>query len=219
MTGRIRGWGARGRFPFEGRSLVVASWMGVLRAIPLMLGLALVSGCEAEDPFDTPTARYVSPTYGFSVAYPDTMDLREDTPERIMIGFSAGDGFDPHVEIVVESDTADSFESLVERKARDSCLAEGGGIFVRCTNVQRNGRLRAKSRDRGDVLYMTVEIAESTDGPAVESMARGPYIGFRLESEADTSRVLFVRAPLTRQLRETDVDLVTNVARSLEIED
>jgi hypothetical protein len=192
----------------------------LVRVPALLLFVALATGCrgESEGGFEVPTARYVNTTYGFSIEYPDTMDIREYTPERISIGFAAGDGFDPHLEITVDTDSAASFNELVDRKARDSCAADGPGISINCTTIQRRGTLRAKSREKGDVLYLTLEISEP-GGAVMDSMPRGPYVAFELPTESDLPTVLFVRAATTRQLWETDVKLIENAARSLEIED
>jgi hypothetical protein len=206
-------WLARAPFPAFRRSL---PWRPPISATMLTLGISIAAGCKGKEGFDIPTAHYVSSTYGFSVAYPDTMDVREYVPERISIGFAAGDGFDARVEIAVESDSADSFESLLERKALDSCFADSPSISLSCTTIDHRGSVRAASREEGKVLYLTLLVTDST-GAAVDSMPRGPYIGFELPSAPARPTVLFVRAPMTRQLWETNVELVTNVARSLEI--
>ena len=201
----------RQRFPAPGRRSVAAA------AVALSL---LLVGCrgERERGFDIPTEKYVSTTYGFSVDYPDTMDVREYIPDRVSIGFTAGDGFDARVEITVDTDSADSFDELMERKARDSCYADSPTTSLSCGTIQRRGRLRARSGERGEVLYLTLLVSEP-GGVVVDSMLRGPYVGFELPDSSDLPTVLFIRAPMTRQLYETDVELVTNVARSLEIQD
>lgn len=190
-----------------------------LAGITLCVLTLSISACAGEPGFEIPTARFESEKYGFSVAYPDTMDLREYIPERTSIGFSAGDGFDAHVEVTVESDSTMTFESLVERAARNSCLADGPGTSIRCTDIERRGTIRAQSGERGEVLYLTLEMSEVPSGRVLETMPRGPYIAFDHSSQTGATTVLFVRAPITRQLRETNVDLVLNVARSLRIED
>lgn len=198
----------------------VARWPRAVAAPVLFLGLAFLAGCggEGNEGFEVPTARYVNSTYDFSIEYPDTMDVREYTPERISIGYAAGDGFDPHLEITIDTDSAASFDELVDRKARDSCAADGTTISISCTTIQRRGTLRAKSREKGDVLYLTLEVSEP-GGPVIDSMPRGPYVAFELPTESDLPTVLFVRASTTRQLWETDVELIENAARSLQIGD
>lgn len=189
------------------------------RMLILCLATWSLPGCQPEPGFEVSTARFESEPYGFSVSYPDTMDTRENVPERISIGFSAGDGFDPRVELAIASDSSMSYETLVKSAARDSCLADSPGVTVQCTEIESRGTIRADSRRQGEVLYLTIQMTEVAGGRVLESTRRGPYVAFDLSSRTGVPTVLFVRAPMTRQLGETDVDLVLNVARSLRIED
>lgn len=190
------------------------------RAGPLgffFLGLAL-SGCaEEEGGFEVPVARLEVEEYGFSVAYPDTFDIREYIPERISIGFAQGGGFDARAEIAVDSDSTLTYDALVEHATLNSCFADGPGISLQCIDIEHLETVRAETGEVGDILYMTMELTEN--GRVTDTMRRGPYVAFDLSAKMGTPTVLFVRAPITRQLWETDVELVLNTARSLRIED
>lgn len=189
--------------------------VGLLSAGLVALSLA---ACRKEEPgFEVPTARLEIEEYDFSVAYPDTLDVREYIPERTSIGFAMGDGFDARTEIALDSDSTLTYEALVEQATLNSCYADGPGISLRCIDIERRGTVRAETREEGEIFYMTMEVTE--DGRVTDTMPRGPYVAFDLSSRRGTPTVLFVRAPATRQLWETDVDLVLNIARSLRIED
>src|SRR5687767_12553226 len=92
--------------------------------------LALISGCARGDGAETPHLEYVSSTYGYSVSYPDSLDLREFAPQDVAIGYSAGDAFDVRVELVVQTGTGEEFGQFAREQARAACADEAPGISI-----------------------------------------------------------------------------------------
>jgi hypothetical protein len=183
-----------------------------------VLLLTLTTGCAEADPAEEWGLEYTSPTYGYTVSYPDSMDLREFTPADVAIGYAAGDGFDVRIELAVESGVADGgFDEFVRERARLACAGEGPGISIRCTDVTSRGPLKSEGGLKGEILDLVLERAETPGGPAVERAPRGPFVAFDLTEPGDSlARVLFVRSPATLDPWHANEQVVLSIARSLE---
>jgi hypothetical protein len=164
---------------------------------------------------DTP-GRYSSPQFGFTFEYPDTLDLREYTPEFVALGRADGDAFEAAVEIAIEAGEGESFEAFATERARLACAADGPDRSLQCTEVEALQPIAAEGGTEGLVFHLRHVATRPGTDEVIERGGRGPFFVYDISPRVAAPRgALFVRAPVALRPDEVDTRLVRQIATSV----
>jgi hypothetical protein len=196
----------------------------VERALPAALLCLAVGACAERAPSGEPeeeeyVARYDSQEYGFSIAYPDTLDRREYSAEHLAVGRTDEEGFAEVVTLDVHSGTHDRFETFAADAARLSCATVGPDIALECTEVEALQPFTSRAGARGSVLYLRHVASRTATGEIVEAGGRGPFFAFELPaggSPGDYRALVIGPAPVL-SAAAMDTALVRTIAESLRL--
>jgi len=164
---------------------------------------------------------YVSESYGFEIAFPDTLDVREFTPRYLALGRSDGDAFRAAVEVVLETGEAESFEAFAFERARSACSVEGPDLSTACLDAHRVQPFQTASGVSGTSFFLRHVTTRARTAELVAEGLRGPFVVFDLSPARPLPEglhvVLFVRAPVVLAPGASDPELVRSGAGSLQL--
>lgn len=183
--------------------------------------LAWLAACSASDGAGgDATAMYESPRYGFSIEYPDTLDLREYDADHVAIGQASGEALEAVAEVALETGEGDRFEDFAVERARQACAADGPDLSLQCAEVEVLQPVTAAGGAEGIVFYLRHLATRPGTSEVVEAGGRGPFFAFDLSprEEGGAHRALFIRAPVILTPAEAEAELIRRIALSLRLE-
>ena len=134
------------------------------------------------------TKTYMSSTYGFSFSYPDSLDIKEFSPERISIGTKGIAVFKNLVDISIikggPDNKAQSFEEFVLDESRLACSSITIASSLYCTRIDDVFSIKpftSSAGGSGQVFYLKAEGKKVSTGISV-SERRGPFYTFNTSS-------------------------------------
>lgn len=194
-----------------------------MRSVPTaLLTLVAAYACSSSDADRQDTSSYVSERYGFSFAFPDSLDLREYIPESISVGRADGEAFDARAEVVVERGDGDDFESFVLERARVACAADGPDRSLSCGRGTEQQPFTTAEGVAGTVYWLEHRTTRPGTGEVLELGDYGPIYMVELPGnqapEAATHLALIVRAPVALSPEEVDESLIREIAESIRVD-
>lgn len=195
-----------------------------VRVTTLFAATLVLAGCPSPAPEEAAhaeLARYQSDTHGFSIQYPDTLDIRVYSPEHLDIGRMIADEFESEAQVglyfsLPGEPRPASFADFAHDRARMLCAADGPRLSLECTAVERASRFETEDGPRGEVFYLRHETLDVSTGEVVEVSGRGPFFALDLSLQVPDTEfaVLLVHPPVVRDPAEVDAGLVRRIARS-----
>lgn len=164
---------------------------------------------------------YTSEGYGYTVAYPSTLQVKEYQPEYVTIGHISGTGDEEFVDgvaeirtEVIEGSPEQSFSEAIAERLEMLCAADGPNESFSCTGVERSNPFATASGISGTELYLVGELKNLKTG-STTAISKGPYYVFVLATGATATRALVIHAPLNQPAAEADAGVIEAVAKSL----
>jgi hypothetical protein len=163
------------------------------------------------------TLPYENAAYGYSLSYPDTLQVKEYTPEDTVFGNIAGDSVDGVAEarvMTVEGNSGEQFTEALARQLENLCAADGPTGSFSCTGVETSEPFTTTAGVNGTKLYLRGEMKDFATG-STTGVSKGPYYAFVLKTSASASQVLVLHAPLNKSAAESDAPTIEAIAKSL----
>ncbi len=160
---------------------------------------------------------YKNDQYGYSVEYPENLDVKVYLPENVVFGRVEGDIVDGVAEarvIDIKGSEGEDFVKAASKELQNLCAADGPNESYSCTGVKGLQPFKTKSGLNGFVLYLDGEIV-NLQSKVKTSRGKGPYFVFTTKSSATGSRVVVVHPPLNKFADETNAEVVRSIAQSL----
>lgn len=159
---------------------------------------------------------YTNDVFGFRVAYPIDLDLREYSDRAASIGVEQGEAFAERAALtVIESvagDTWGSLDAFVEARTVALCAADGPDRSVYCTDFVEREEFVSEAGDAGMRVVLNQESVVPGDNMLIEQKNRGPFYIFPLrDDDPDTYAALVIHPPIAGEDGE-HAGLVARVA-------
>jgi hypothetical protein len=183
-------------------------------AAVLLIPTLSLGGCQ-EDTREPESAIHVNEAYGFMVGYPGSLTLVERSPRAASVGVGEGAGFEPRVEIVVESGDAESLEAFLQDRVLAACRRPAPDASVACDELTRREPFTSLGGVEGERFHLR-QITVRRGGATIEE-ERGPVYAFPLRGGPTTGRfvVLLIHPPFGDAV--TEEELVHLVAVTLRL--
>lgn len=170
------------------------------------------------------TKKYINEKYGFSFEYPEGHELKELSPERIVIGRRGVKTFKPIADIQVIKSSPEiepqTFEEFVIDQARVACAIENPATSFACTRIDDVVKIKAFTSDAkvsGQVFYLKGEEKDTVSGNT-RSLRRGPFYTFNLsQNTPNTMSFLMVHNPVDLSPAEADLPFLDIIGRSIAV--
>ncbi|HVU80190.1 MAG TPA: hypothetical protein VHD37_02390 [Candidatus Paceibacterota bacterium] len=162
------------------------------------------------------TLMYQNAQYGYALSYPDTLQVKEYTPEDTVFGIITGDMVEGVAEarvMTIAGSPGESFDQALARELENLCAADGPRSSFSCTGVETTAPFTNDAGLAGTKLYLHGEKKDLGSG-AVTGVSKGPYYAFVLGTGATASQVLVIHAPLNKSAAEADAATIEAIARS-----
>ena len=162
---------------------------------------------------------YENSLHGFSLAYPEELNILEYTPEIATIGTLTEGGIDGVVDIRVETIEGQPDESLTEAAARQLsllCAADGPTQSFTCTGLKSAVPFVTISGTTGFKIFLHGELTDFTTGSVTE-IDKGPYLAFVLSTSATATKVLVIHPPLNQSAEEANRESIESIAKTVRI--
>jgi hypothetical protein len=166
---------------------------------------------------------YTNEMYGYSIVYPDEVEVEEYTPEVISIGTrTLAGGFDSDVDVSVARSGGEGgyedFEAFAFERSRNFCAADGPSETIHCERIESRSLFTSTTGVLGEELYLTL-VHENFSTGASSTTRFGPIYAFdmsdRVEGSAFTA--LFIYEPLPSFIDSPDSVSVRDIAESLSL--
>lgn len=168
------------------------------------------------EPSTTPKT-YQNLDHGFSLSYPNTLEILEYTDDMASIGSLIEGGIASVVDVrvvIIQGEPGESFVEAAARNLAELCAADGPDASFSCTGLERSSPFVSTSGAVGLEIYLTGEL---TTGGIIETVSKGPFYVFLIQGDASVSKVLLVHAPLNMSASESDAAAIQSVAESVTI--
>lgn len=162
---------------------------------------------------------YENSLHGFSLTYPEELNILEYTPEIATIGIAVEGGIDSIADVRVETIEGQPGESLTEAAARQLsrlCDADGPDQSFTCTGLKSAVPFVTQSGTTGFKILLHGELTDRTTGTVAE-IDKGPYIAFVLSTSATATKVLVIHPPLNVSAEEAEKESIESIAKTVRI--
>lgn len=194
--------------------------LSILISLVFVIGVAgFAFNFKANAPTEVPKTAYENTTNGYSLSYPESLQILEYTPEIASIGHLIEGGIESVVDIrveTIEGKPGESFTDAAVRELASLCAADGPTSSFSCTGVDRVSPFVSDAGANGFELYLTGDLKnlETGVGTPVE---KGPYYAFVLGTSASATKILVVHAPLAQSAEEADAMAIRAIAKTVRI--
>jgi hypothetical protein len=198
----------------------------MLRAL-ILVTTVLLLGCPPTlepEPAELALEEYHNVAYGYTVRFPDTLQVHVYAAEHLVLGSALNDVFDASVQLGRTPARPDeprpaSCEAFAEQQARLLCAADGPGMTARCTDVIARSRFRTNEGLEGVVFRLRHEVVSLPDYELIEESSRGPFHALDLSQQVPNAwfATLLVHPPMIVPPDRVDEQLLRDVARGVRL--
>ncbi len=191
------------------------------KTISALIALILIAGAVTFFAWNTGDhlKTYKNTVHGYSLSYPDDLDVREYGDDNAVFGVISPDMVEGRAEITVlnvQGEAGQTPQDAVAEQLKNSCAADGPEASFSCTTVLSTEPYTTVLGEQGFVLILKGELKDLKTG-TVQQIPKGPYYVLTLASSATISKVLVVQPPLNQSTAEADVLLVQSIAQSVRL--
>lgn len=165
------------------------------------------------------TQSYTNTANGYSLSYPDTLQVKEYTADNAVFGHVTEDAVDGVAEarvMILAGRSGDTFQQTLAKQLEILCAADGPRTSFSCTSIQRAEPFATEAGAQGLLLYLHGESKDLRSG-TITVIDKGPYFALTLQSGATVSKVLVIHAPLNQSAAEADTATIQSIARSVHL--
>lgn len=202
-------------------SMKVVVWRGMygktLSALAVLLiisvGIALFVWSSANE------SVYENSVHGYSLVYPDTLDIREYGDENAVIGTIEPDMVQGRAEIRilnVQGEAGQSLHQAVVEQLKNLCAADGPSASFSCTGIISTEPFTTMYGEQGFVLVLKGELKNLETGET-EIIPKGPHYVLTIASSAMISKVLVIHPPLNQAQTDADTETIRSIAESVRL--
>lgn len=162
------------------------------------------------------TLPYTNAANGYSVAYPNTLEVKEYMPDQVVFGHITNQTVEGVAEarvMVIEGRYQETFQQTLANELEKLCAADGPNGSFYCDSIQSAQPFITTADTQGLLLYLAGH-QKSSNG-SVTDVVKGPYFAITLKSGTTASKVLVIQAPLNKSAAEADISVIQSIAKSV----